>query len=276
MYISQTLEAFYKDYENVNLILDDFKKAGFDAYDFSFCKVDFVLRDDYIDFAKRTREHADKIGLVCNQAHAPFPTCIQYDDEFNIKMFECIIRSMEAASILGAKVIVIHPWNNYRYKQNIKLYKTFLPYAKKYNIKIGVENMWNQPVPGGNKVTPCACSLLDDYLKTMKGLDSKYFVACLDIGHAEMFDKGYSSILIKGLNKYLGALHIHDNDLIHDNHWIPGEGKIDFNQIVGNLISIDYKGDITLEVLSSKDKLSNHLKELAAFASDIRKKIQGD
>lgn len=270
MYISQTLYPFYKFSSPTDLI-KRFKDAGFDAFDFSFCDLDLIKRDDYIDYMKNLREYAEKIGIVCNQAHAPFPTIIVGDEEYNQLARQYIIRSMESASILGAKIIVIHPANKYRYKENIELYNSLLPYAKKYNIKIGIENMWERPYPKAETVSPCACSLIDDFTKTLQGLDPNYFVACLDVGHAEMFKKGYAVELIYALAPRLEALHIHDNDLVHDKHWIPGQGYINFNDIAKALKEINYKGDITLEVMNDKDDdINNKLDIIASFSKKFR------
>ena len=53
------------------------KEAGFDAYDMSLTKMFFEKEtvfntDKYLDEAKALREYADSLGIVCNQAHAPY------------------------------------------------------------------------------------------------------------------------------------------------------------------------------------------------------------
>ena len=247
----------------------------FNAFDFSFCDLDLIKREDYKEYMKELKEYALEIGIVCNQAHAPFPTITIGDDGYNLMIREYIIRSIEAASILGAKIIVIHPANKWRFKENIELFNSFLPYAKAYNIKIGVENMWERPYPKAETISPCACSLFDDFTKTLEGLDPNYFVACLDIGHAEMFGKGYAVELIHALGHRLEAIHIHDNDLAHDNHWIPGQGNINFNDIAIALREINYKGDITLEVVNDKDDdINNKLDIIASFSQKFRNRAR--
>ena len=51
------------------------KQAGFDAIDYSYYyekECDEVLGEGYKEYAQKLRAHLDNIGLVCNQAHAPF------------------------------------------------------------------------------------------------------------------------------------------------------------------------------------------------------------
>ena len=53
--------------------------------------------------------------------------------------------------------------------------------------------------------------------------------------------------LIRALNKRLIALHIHDNDKLHDSHQIPFSMDIDFYEVVKALREINYTGYLTLE-----------------------------
>ena len=243
------------DLKDLHTILRVIKKAGFDAYDYSMFNmgeelnnaVNFAFMDDYKEKALELRKYADSIGLVCNQAHAIFPSFFLGNEELTKEKVSQTIKCMEIASILGAKIIVVHPENNATPEENLIFYKTLEPYCKKFNIKIGVENMWNWK-KGEPTCCEAACSYPDNYLKHMQLLDSPWFVACVDIGHAEMMPNTSAPEIIEKLGNYVGALHIHDNDKIHDNHQIPYSNKIDFNAVIEALRDIHYQGDITLEV----------------------------
>ncbi|HEY8389983.1 MAG TPA: hypothetical protein VIL26_03425, partial [Clostridia bacterium] len=95
--ISSETESFNKFGGNYE-ILKLFKDAGFDAYDFSMFE-DSINRlidyDDYKQKARELRKYADSLGIVCNQAHAPFPTVKPGDDEFNKYIFSKIVRAIE-------------------------------------------------------------------------------------------------------------------------------------------------------------------------------------
>ena len=61
--------------------------------------------------------------------------------------------------------------------------------------------------------------------------------------------------LIYALGDKLQALHLHDNDKIHDLHLIPFSKQIDFNEVCKALKEIGYKGYFTLETI---DHLKNY------------------
>lgn len=226
-------------------------EAGFDAYDFSMFGMsdpqDPLRQDDWRERIQKVRKYADSIGIVCNQSHAPFPSHRDDDDDWNAQIGGWLIRALEITSILGGKVCVVHPWNNFTPQENVeRVYLPLLPYCKKFGVRIGVENMWNW---GERGAVPCACSLPDNFNAHLAPLDPEWFVACLDIGHAEMFSGQTSAVeLIKALGPRLHALHVHDNDRYHDDHAFPFTGKVDWAQVLVALRDIGYDDDLTFEV----------------------------
>ena len=221
------------------------KDCGFTAYDFSMFDLAITRDNNYKENAIKLREYADSIGIKCNQSHAPFPSARIGDEVYNEEITLLINRAIEISGILGAKSCVVHPVNDFNAQQNAIMYQNFIDVAKKYNVKICVENMWNWT---GDYASKAACSHHDDFKKHLELLDSNIFVACLDIGHAEMKGLETTAVqMIKTLDKKLFALHIHDNDCHHDNHKLPYTGNIDFAPIITALKEVDYKGDITFE-----------------------------
>jgi len=250
MYISTEIgscTAFKKDKKAILRVLKD---AGFTAYDFSMFDGfadEILLADDYLQKAKELREYADSIGLPCNQSHAPFATARKGDVIYNQTMFPKVVRAIEVSGILGVKVCVVHPCNDYTAEENAELYKSFEPYARKAGVKIGVENMWNWE-SGAPTAKAAACSHHFDFKKHLALLPEDVFVACLDIGHAEMAGLDTSAPqMIRTLGKRLHAIHLHDNDRVHDNHAVPFTYKVDFAEVIKALKEVGYGGDITLE-----------------------------
>jgi len=236
------------------LIIKLLKDTGFDAYDFTmthkteeYNPVNFLGLSDYKEKAKELREYADKIGIICNQAHAPFPSVVVGNSVANEERFNEIARSIEIASILGAKYIIVHPWNNYSPFENSIFFKKLIPFAKKFNIKIALENMWNWS-KDKNRAAEASCSMPKNYLEHLQLLPNDVFDACLDIGHAEMMEETSAVEMIYALNERLKCLHLHDNDKIHDSHATPFTMNIDFVKIANALKDVKYPGDLTLEV----------------------------
>lgn len=257
MYISTTTEPFsFSHYGDDKKIVKLIKDSGFTAYDYSMCcanGLELLEADDYIERAKALRAYADEIGLPCNQTHAPFATAKKGNEEWNKAMYPKILRALEISGILGAQVCVVHPCNHYTAEENAVLYQSFAATAKKAGVKIGVENMWNW----AGRVVPAACSHQDDFLAHMQLLDKEAFVACVDIGHAEMmheFDTDAPKIIEK-LGGYMQSMHLHDVDFSHDNHAFPFNCNIDYNAVINALKKINYQGDITMEALYPLRKL---------------------
>jgi sugar phosphate isomerase/epimerase len=281
MEISTEIGSFKRYGDNFE-ILRLLKDSGFTAYDFSMFRGTKERLIDSEDFKRRGEElraYADKIGIKCNQAHAPFPSAIKGNEEYNKQIFPEIARAIELSGILGAKVCVVHPYNEYTAEENAVLYKRFEPYARKAGVKIGVENMWDWDDKEGHACA-AACSCPDDYEKHFSLLDKDVFVACLDIGHAEMRGLNTSAPqMIFALKDKLQAIHLHDNDCWHDSHMLPYTMSIDFQAIISALKEIGYKGDITLEADRFLPKYPLELYPAAArfmaeVADDFRKKLE--
>ena len=252
-YISADIGGFSK-YGNAREIVKMMKEAGFTAYDASMVNgglLDWMLyADDWQEKAKEFRAYADELGIKCNQSHAPFSSVRANDEKYNEWMFPRLIRAIEVSGILGVKVCVVHPCNDWNAEQNAEFYKRLEPIARKAGVKIGVENMWNCVNWGTPefRATKAACSHHDDFKAHLDLLPSDVFVACVDIGHAEMKGLETSAVeMIETLGERVQALHIHDVDLTHDNHQIPFTQAIDFEKVIEALRKVQYQGDITFE-----------------------------
>lgn len=229
-------------------------KAGFDAWDFSMfdmCRYDWdkkcllenshpLAGENYLAFARRLRQIGLDNGIVCNQSHAPFPTCCAEIRSYYKRAIECTAEA-------GGNICIIHPDNNKGPQDNAEMYFELLPFAKSCGVKIATENMWNWD---GEKdqAAPAACSDPESFNAHLDAVNDEFFVACLDIGHAEMRGLNTTAVdMIKALGPRLQALHIHDNDRWHDSHQIPMSMQIDFVAVVKALKEIGYSGYFTLE-----------------------------
>lgn len=283
--------ASFGAYGDNRAVLRLLKDAGFDAYDYSMFYHAHAFRllsaDDYAEQAKAFRAYADELGLTCNQAHAPFPSGVREGvrmmdmeaQEYREYARKYICRAIEVAGILGAKLIVVHPVNDFSAEQNAEMYGEFETVARRCGVKIGVENMWNWE-QGAPTACAAACSGHEDFKRHLELLPSDVFAACVDIGHAEMAGLQTSAAeMIRTLGKRVAALHIHDNDRLHDSHALPYLGKIDFDAVIEALRAVGYNGDVTLEADMFIKRFPLELypqaaKLMAAVADDIRKKLE--
>lgn len=231
----------------INMILD----AGFPAVDMSlYDNYDIAIGDEAEEYARIIRECVAARGAVINQAHAPFSGYDKYKGE----IVPVLPKIIEFAGKIGAGVLVVHPIHGIPYfenkealfKENIDFYSSLAPYAKRFGVKIGLENMWmRRPVSNfiddSLYADPAELALAYDTLA-----DPEAFTVCLDIGHVCLCGREPAAA-IKILGSRLGALHVHDVDYVHDSHTLPGQGKIDWNSVCRALGEVGYSGDFTLE-----------------------------
>ncbi len=249
--------------DNVGRKLDEFKaveiikKAGFDALDYSMFRMNEgscpLCENGYREYAKELRDFADSLDIPFVQAHAPFPSYNAGDPAYTKMITPYIKRSIEVAGILGIEHLIIHPVSPTQKPHdeelkafNLSFYRSLLPYAKEYNVKICLENMWGRDKRRGY-IVPNVCSLGKDLAEYVDALDSPYFVACLDLGHCGLVgEEASDAIRVLGKER-LKALHVHDNDFKSDSHTLPFLGKMDWNGITAALRDIDYEGNLTYE-----------------------------
>ncbi len=270
------------------------KEAGFDCVDYSFYgqsseREEKLLGENYVTYAQYVRGLLDEANIECNQAHAPFTiTC---DDAFTLdnRQFLKIVRSMESAAIMGAKYIVVHAvyTENDIVDFNYKFYKSLEPYCKKIGIKIAIENLFVNEKPNhfSNRFlgTP---ALLNELLVR---LNSDWFVACVDIGHAALTGNQPDEFIRNFDCNTLKVLHVQDNNFISDAHLLPYLGSLNWNTIVQSLADIKYNGELTLEVFKflnryrDSGELMQHAlnfsaltaKHLSARITALQEKSQG-
>lgn len=232
-------------------------KAGFDAWDFTMtdmCPIDWdtmhplyrphpLNGSQYLQFARNLRRIGQENGIVCNQSHAPFPVCVPQVRSYLKRAIECTAEA-------GGEICVIHPDDEKSPEENAEMFWELLPFAKGCGVKIATENMWIWD-DETNQSAFAACATAVDFQRHLDLVQDDSFVACLDIGHAEMRGSGDGAVkMIHALGPKIQALHIHDNDRWLDCHQIPFSMGLDFDAIVNALKQIGYCGYFTLEAKS--------------------------
>lgn len=265
-------------------------KAGFDAFDFSILdqsEKNPVFTDNWKAHVAEIKAAADEVGIVCNQAHAPFPSLKTDESDnkaYNETIFDRIVRAMEASSALGASLIVVHPIHHLPYRENTEtlfhmnmdFYRSLAPYAKRLGIKVALENMW-QKDPVSGRIVDSTCSTAAEFIRYFDTLaDPDAFTCCLDLGHCSLC--GYEAAdMIRALGAdRLGALHVHDNDSLTDVHTLPFLGSIKWQDVCKALREIGYRGDFTYEAHAILQAMPTELvPETYRFTADVARHLVG-
>ena len=151
--------------------------------------------------------------------------------------------------------------------ENAAFFKRLEPFARKANVKIALENLWNW-----DNEKDCAkivaCSGHEDFRRHLDLLPADVFVGCVDTSHAGMKGLETSAVqIIDALGERLGAMHLSDSDYRFDQHWLPFTMGYNFEDILAALKRNGYRGDITFEA----DKFVNRfpLELLPALARQM-------
>ena len=265
--------------------LEMIREAGFDCVDFSYywtTPYSPVIGEEYAEYAHAVRAKLDELGLVCNQAHAPFT--FKYGGTFDMENpdYRSIVRAIESASILGASQIIVHSigvgeadrktvtFEDYNYA----FYKSFEPYCEKFGIRVAVENLFSRDKKrGGFRPRPATPEQLNSFVRL---LDSPWFVICVDIGHAAL--GGYEpEDFIEGTDgALLQAIHVQDGDYLDDRHTLPFLGQFHWAEIMQSLRTVGYRGDLTFEIFKYlKDIPAELLPDALTFAQRTGRHLIG-
>ncbi|MBQ8309279.1 MAG: sugar phosphate isomerase/epimerase [Clostridia bacterium] len=231
------------------------KNAGFTMIDYSFNTwegEEYRLGENYKENCLATKKLMDNLGLTCYQTHAPFEFKYGKKIDESERTYRDIVRAIECSAILGAKIIVIHaiavPFEVDFLQYNLEYYQSFLPYAEKYGVKIAVENLVNSVFWTPYKL----CNFVEM-------LNSPYFCACVDVGHAAITGTPPESF-ISGMKKgVMQCVHLHDTDGKLDRHWIPYLGNHNWDNIIKALAEYGFDGDLEMEIIHSYDFLDKEL-----------------
>lgn len=242
-------------FERAMLLLKD---AGYDRLDLSLFEMtnesSVYASSDWRRVVEERRAFADANGIRFNQSHAPF--AFNWADE-GIRESTAkprIERSLEISAMMGAELVVVHPLHWLPYigheaemrELNIEYYRSLIPLARNYGIRIALENMWQREVK-----RKCICADVAGHAKEhaelIDAIDSEWVVACLDVGHSSLVgEEAQDAIRILGHDR-LKSVHIHDNDYQGDRHTLPGLGLMNWDEIMKAFDEIRYDGEFTYE-----------------------------
>ncbi len=263
MLLSVNNGYFYKkdggNYRTLEETLSLVKNVGFDATDIGFGGLsperNIILRDNYLDEAKKVREYADSIGLLINQSHARFDFTRNSKEEFMADM----LKTAEACAILGVENIVIHA-DTYYEKRGIQdakevcdiiydIYAPMVEYAKKTGVNIACENLFDD-YRAPNNLHCRFCSRFDELMMMVERFNSDNVGVCWDFGHGRCsFGDDYALEYLERVGDKLIATHVHDNVYGNDIHSLPYLGGTDWTRALDILRRINYKGAFTFELV---------------------------
>lgn len=198
--------------------------------------------------------YSQKTGVKIWSVHTPFhPDTLNLahlDRNVREKTKKCYVEFLDHAKNVGAKVLVVHPSSepieDCDRDAAIKFSKESLSYlageASKRGIVIAVEDL------------PRTClGNTAEELMELVSVDSRLKI-CFDVNH--LLKQSHKHFFEVAGSKIV-TLHISDYDFIDERHWLPGKGKIDWNEILDELQNIGYSNPFVYEVSLRNDDNEN-------------------
>lgn len=181
---------------------------------------------------------SEKYGVEIWSFHLPFYPFSEIDiskPEMAKESVEYLCNIIDKATGIGIDKFVIHasgePIGDEERKTRMECAKksldTLAKYAKARGAVICVEDL------------PRSC--LGRSISDMKELLSanEDLRACFDTNHL-LYDDNIE--LVKAIGDKIVTLHVSDFDMVNERHWIPGEGKNDWQGILSALKEVGYNG----------------------------------
>lgn len=203
----------------------------------------------------RAAERIRELGMEAYSFHAPFAPNIDIassDDAQRAASVQEILKAAEAAALLRVHYFVLHPGPEHpaaipeaeqlpRMQHVVQSLNEVARRCREMGIICVLENKLPHLLFGNTS----------DILWILDGINASEVGACLDTGHA--FLAGDMHNLVHKLSGHLRMIHAHDNRGADDSHLPPGDGKIDWEKFLRDLLNARFRGAFILEMAGHDD-----------------------
>ncbi len=208
------------------------------------------------------RQQIETRGLTVS-FHTPYSLNLaDFLPEIRIAAVRYVERLLQVASDLGAEWITVHPgygvgiptleWVRSKAMDGLKRsLDRLIPIAERLKVPLAVENL--TPVSSESEIV-----FLLDSPEELERLLCEYsslaLKVCIDVGHAEV-SEGFHSFWSVA-KEHCIALHMHDNDSQMDLHLVPGNGSINWREILSTLRKSNFQGAVNVELFLDEHKVA--------------------
>ena len=223
--------------------IEELKKYGFDCTEvWSGSANNQQQKETLENKCKQLADWAKEAQINIWSVHLPYGKdydMSEPDDAKRRENVKKIKKAIEACRALKAQKFILHPGIGAKTDQErilrIAACRKSLPEvittAAKFNAKITIECM-----PGAG-----VGNTSDEILILVDGIDG--IEVCCDVNH--LFQEKPEEFIEK-VGSYITTLHLSDYDG-KERHWLPGQGIINFNNVIGALEKTGYNGPFMFE-----------------------------
>ncbi len=199
---------------------------------------------------KNIHRYSTQFDIAPRSLHLPFEHAktnpAHQDPTVRADTFRLHAEMAKQAADIGCKVLVVHPSGEPIEEsdriESMKRSKEFLfklaNIADTLDMKVAVENL------------PRTC-LGRDASDMVELLEDPRLFACFDTNHLLL---GTHTDFIKAISGRIISTHVSDYDFINERHWLPGEGKVNWPELISALEQADYNGPWLYEISRKAEK----------------------
>lgn len=222
-------------------LFEKYRAAGIDCIEISPSFEEYKT----VDY-KAIKKYSDENNVSLWSYHLPFwyPDVLDIsspDENIRTSSVEIMSELIKKAADIGIKIFVVHPSSEPVSDENrdMQLEKSgeslciLAETAARCGAEIAVEDLPRS----------CLGHDSDEILKLISA-DPRLRV-CFDTNHLLIED---NVDFVARLGKKIITLHVSDYDFVNERHWLPGEGKIDWNELYTAIKSAGYNGAWLYEV----------------------------
>jgi len=205
--------------------------------------VDRLDFDDNITVLDDLRKKAKECGIEIPNWHLIQYPPLKENGEINREAVDCMKHSMEKGSRIGARNHVLHWDHRFLDKSFDLIWREILDewteHAQKLNIRLLMETVPDKPT--NQRYVPSS-----EIIDFVRSYPPEVLAMCVDVNHSNLQEK-LPDVVCKVKDRLI-SLHISDNNGHSEQHWLPGQGVIDFPSLFNSLESIEYDGFFVIEI----------------------------
>ncbi|MCK4233437.1 sugar phosphate isomerase/epimerase [candidate division WOR-3 bacterium] len=244
MKLSISTTLFYGDH--IFDVLLALKGLSFDGLELRLKEPHFDHNEDreIKELGKRAKSAKIKIYSL----HAPSGIDLSSVNEWDrVRSVREVEKAVVIANRIGADYVIIHPGEGRSEgEKQLRMFKNsmdeIVEFAEDWGTLILIENT----LPGRIGDTP------EEIVTILKMYEKSNIGFCLDTSHLNLLGLKMSDI-IEPLGNYIKEVHVSDNQGKKDDHTLPYEGNVDWEDFLKGLKDIRFDGTLCFELMPEAD-----------------------
>ncbi len=232
--------------------LTKYQKAGIHYMELTSASHTYYMDD--INFLEKSKEIfalAKGYGVTIRSIHIPFSNKETYDNSspdpaVRDNSVRYCAKLLAAAAEAGIKIAVIHPSNEpysedereSRITSAIDTLSRITAIADALGMTLAVENL----------PRTCICRTSDEMKRILVAIPK--LKVCFDTNHS-LIESNVD--YIRAVGDRIIALHVSDYDFIDERHLLPGEGLVDWEELITTLEEVGYTGTFNYELAAREN-----------------------